>query len=118
MGLISKAIALEKIVDSLSPSVSINTFFDAVSQEIDKMILESQSNGIVFIGGKTFFSLSETQDEIIINSEMYYKTGEDYAKQEVSGSFWFNRIHSSDRNRFINMLDNSGKLIVEIQKPI
>lgn len=117
MNLFGKMDAFERFIDALAPSVSLNTFFDAISEGVDERISHSVQNGLVFLGGKTHFSLSADRKEIRITSEVYYVKDGEYQKQEFSGKFWFNRINPAGQQEFYNMLDENGVLTVEIEAP-
>ncbi len=117
MGFLEKMNAFERFIDMLAPVVSLNTFFDAISDGVDERIRNSIRSGLVFLGGKTHFSLSANRKEIQIDSEVYYEAEGNYEKQEFSGRFWFSRINTDGQQEFYNMLDENGVLTIEIEAP-
>lgn len=109
---------IENIIDVFTPSVSLNTFFDSISDSVDSYISDQKNTGKNFIGGKVYFFLTDDRKEIIIKTQLFYCTIEkNIIKQEFSGKFIFKRIHISDRKKFIDMLDSDGKISVEISEP-
>lgn len=117
MGFLDKMNAFEKFIDVLAPTVSLNTFFDAISDGVDEKICIAMQCGFIFLGGKTHFVLSPDRKEIQIVSEVYYEFEGKYQKQEFSGRFWFNRINMLGQQEFCSMLDENGVLTIEIDAP-
>lgn len=118
MNLFEHMKVIEDIIDTLTPTVSLNTFFDAISDGIDEHISGQKNTGKTFIGGRTIFSLSEDREKILIEAELYYIAKDHrYIKQEFPGMFWFSRIHESERQKFVNMLGSDGKLCVDVLDP-
>lgn len=117
MSFFDKMNAFEQFIDALAPSVSLNTFFDAISDGVDDRVRSSTQNGLMFLGGKTHFSLSDDRKEIRIASEIYYEDNGEYQKQEFSGKFWFSRINTAGQQEFCNMLNANGVLTIEIEAP-
>lgn len=109
--------SIERFIDFLTPTVSLETFFSAVSEGIDEKIKENQQNGKRFLGGKVRFYLSSNQREICFKTEVYYEETGEYQKQEFSGEFLLDRIHECDRPKFNEMLDEAGFFTVEIEEP-
>lgn len=118
MGLFEKMKVFEDVIDALAPTVSLVTFFDAISEGIDEHIRSQRSVGKSFLGGKTYFSLSEDSKNILIEVKLYYIAEDDsYKKQEFSGNFYFSRIHTSEQQDFIDMLSSDGRFCIEVSEP-
>lgn len=109
---------IENVVDILLPKISLNTFFVSVSDNIDAQIRLQENEGREFVGGKSFFSLSMDEKDIVIKVEVYYISQEkECRKQEFSGRFLLGRLHSIDQQKFKDMLSKSGKICFEISEP-
>lgn len=111
---------IERIIDTLSPKVSLDTFFETISDGIDDIIRETiAEKSYRFLGGKTYFSLSSDKRQIDIYTEIYYmKLNKEALKQEFSGSFLYSRINSKDRVYFCDMIDEQGYICLDIKQPM
>ena len=118
MGIFNKLNAFENIIDKIMPTVSLDTFLASVSDRIDEGIREQRKQGKSFLGGKTFFRLSQNEQDILIDTEIYFiDSSGGYKRQEQSGSFPFMRLHASDRQEFVRSIDDTGRLCIEIDEP-
>lgn len=107
---------INSFIDRYTPKVSLDTFFESVSDGIDDYIGQAREERYYFIGGKTFFSLDENEHNIIIRIQLYFQVpGEGFKKIENEGEYFFDLLNDESKSRFYELVSDYGEYIVEVE---
>ena len=118
IGIISKLDRVEKIIDKVTPKVSVDTFMASVSDTIDGIIIKERQNNLQFIGGKAHFSLSGDQTQIVMYVELYMmRKGGGFVKKETNGTYPTNMLNQDAHDSFVSELMTEGEYIIEVKEP-
>lgn len=117
-GIISKLSQAEKIIDRITPKVSLDTFMESVSDTIDQLILQEREKGLCFLGGKTYFSLSEDLYKVEIRAELFLiKPTGGVVKKETRGTYPVSMLNQRAYEELVAILQSEGGYIAEIKEP-
>ena len=119
LGLFDKLTEAEALIDKVTPKVSLETFFNSVSDSVDKEIKRAeQEEGLHFLGGKMHFSLSNDDRNILMHSEMFFQTdGGSFQRIEKKGSYSVTMLNQDAYDRLVGEISQNGEYVIEISAP-
>lgn len=117
LGIISKLRRVEEVMDELAPKVSLDTFMESISDTIDDLINQEKENGLLFLGGKSHFYLSEDSDKVEMKVELFFKSRGEFVKKETKGCYPISMLNQSARENLVEILQTEGEYVVEVEEP-
>ena len=105
------------VVDRFTPKVSLDTFFESISDGIDEFIKDAKKDRYHFLGGKTFFSLDDKRLHIIIKVQLFFQVpGAGFKRLESEGEYLFDLLKSEAKEEFYDCISDNGVYVVEVEE--
>lgn len=119
LSLFGKMVQAEEFIDRLTPKVSLETFMESLSEQIDGEIRRAeQEENLYFLGGKMHFTLSPDGRELLMNAEIFYQTaGGGYQKAEKFGKYMVSMLKQDAYEDFLEKIVEMGEVVMEINEP-